>query len=224
MKNKLIKVMTAGVLAAMLTVSTVCAAPSVAATVTVVEQEITADSGITDAQGAPVTAGTIEVAATMNEDTKETEIITPMKEEVKTQIETINKAIVEAAEKGDMTAYKEAMKQMVEEKQIVYADENDDFDVENSVPLVNVHVVVVKDTDGNVVEGAKNVDVKIEVPNLTEAIKDIRILHYDIEKEKWVVIEPEIDYVNKTLKFHLDVVGPIMVVYDPETVEETTAE
>lgn len=224
MKNKLIKVMTAGVLAAMLTVSTVCAAPSVAATVTVVEQEITADSGITDAQGAPVTAGTIEVAATMNEDTKETEIITPMKEEVKTQIETINKAIVEAAEKGDMTAYKEAMKQMVEEKQIVYADENDDFDVENSVPLVNVHVVVVKDTDGNVVEGAKNVDVKIEVPNLTESIKDIRILHYDIEKEKWVVIEPEIDYVNKTLKFHLDVVGPIMVVYDPETVEETTAE
>lgn len=219
MKNRLIKTMTAGVLAAVLSVSAVWAAPSITAGVTVVDKEITADSGITDAQGTPVTSGTIEVVKTVNDETKATEIITPVKEEVKAQIETINNAIQEAAEKGDMKAYTEAIRTIVEEKQVEYADTTDTFKVENCAPLTNIQDVVVKDADGNVVEGAKNVDVKIEVPNLTKAIKDIRILHYDIEKEKWVVIEPEIDYETKTLKFHLDVVGPIMVVYDPETVE-----
>ena len=219
MKNRLTKTMTAGVLAAMLSVSAVWAAPSITAGVTVVEQQITADSGITDAQGAPVTAGTIEVVKTVNDETKATEIITPVKEEVKVQIETINNAIQEAAEKGDMKAYTEAIKTIVEEKQVEYADTNDTFKVENGAPLTGIQDIVVRDADGNVVEGAKNVDVKIEIPNLTEAIKDIRILHYDTELEKWVVIEPEVDYETKTLKFHLDVSGPIMVVYDPETVE-----
>lgn len=219
MKNRLIKTMTAGVLAAMLSVSAVCAAPSITAGVTVVEQQITAESGITDAKGNPVTAGTIEVMAVKNEESKVTEIITPVSEEVKTQIETINNAIQEAAEKGDMKAYTEAIKTIVEEKQVEYADTNDTFKVENCAPLTSIQDVVVRDADGNVVEGAKNVDVKIEIPNLTEAIKDIRILHYDTELEKWVVIEPEVDYETKTLKFHLDVSGPIMVVYDPETVE-----
>lgn len=219
MKNRLIKTMTAGVLAAMLSVSAVWAAPSITAGVTVVEQQITADSGITDANGNAVTAGTIEVMAVKNEDTKVTEIITPVKEEVKAQMETINNAIQEAAEKGDMKAYTEAIKTIVEEKQIEYADTNDTFKVEDCAPLTSIQDIVVRDADGNVVEGAKNVDVKIEIPNLTEAIKDIRILHYDIELEKWVVIEPEVDYETKTLKFHLDVVGPVMVVYDPETVE-----
>lgn len=218
MKNKFLKVMTAGVLAAMLSVSAVSAAPSIAAAITVVKPTITADSDITDAKGNPVTAGTIEVVAVSTDTTKEPEIITPVSEEVKTQIKEIINAIKEAVETGSMETYKEAMKQIVESKQIEFSDTEDKFDVAKSVPLTNIHDVVVKDADGNVVEGAKNVDVEVEIPNLTESIKDIRIMYYNIETSKWVIVEPEIDYETKTLKFHMDVVGPIMVVYDPDTV------
>ena len=224
MKNRVIKAMTAGVLAVMLSVATVCAGPSITAGVTVPEEysRITEESGVTDAQGNPVKEGTIEVIPTTDKETGETTtIITDVGEEVKTQIEAINDAIKEAAEKNDMTSFTKEMEKIVDEEQIVYKDKDDTFDVKTCAPLVKVNDVVVRDADGNVVEGAKNVDVKIEVPNLTKAIKaeGIRIMHYNIELGKWVVIKPEVDYDNKTLSFHLDVVGPIMVVYDPEMVE-----
>ena len=220
MKNKFIKMMTAGVLAAMLTVSSVMAAPSIGAAVTVVEGTITEVSGVTDAEGNPVLAGTIEVIPIKDEETEVTEIITPVSEEVKIKIEEINEIIEKAAKTEKFDEFTKAMKEIVEEKLFEYADKNDSFDVETCLPLTKIHDVVVRDAAGNIVEGARNLDIKIEVQNLTKALKDIRILHYNIDKEKWIVIEPEVDYEAKTLTFHLDVVGPIMVVYNPENVEE----
>lgn len=219
MKKQFVKVTTAGALAAMLTFSSVLAAPSITASVTAVETEITEASGVTDAQGNPVVAGSIEVISIKDEDTEDTKIYTPVSEEVKVQIETINESIQNALESGDQKEYQAAIEELSASDKIEYADETDTFDVAESVPLTKIHDVVVRDADGNIVEKARNVDVKIEVQNLTENIKDIRVLHYNIDKDKWVVIEPEIDYEAKTLSFHLDVVGPIMVVYNPEAVD-----
>ena len=217
MKNKFIKMMTAGVLAAMLTVSPVMAAPSVGIAVTVVESEITEESGILDAEGNPVTAGTIEVIPVQDETTKVIEIFTKVTDFIKKQIETINTVIDKAVESGNMEEFAAEMKKMVDEKQIEYADPTDTFDVETCLPLTKIHDVVVRDANGNIVEDAQNVDVKVEVQNLTDSMKEVRVIHHNPQKiDKWTVIKPETDYKEKTLSFHLDKTGPLMFVYQPE--------
>ncbi len=220
MKRRLLKILSAWVLSAVLTVSGVYAAPSIGAGVTVVESQITEASGVTDAQGNPVSEGWIEVFPVEDEERKVIEITTKVTEEVRTQIEKVNEAIDKAAETGNMNVFKEEIKKMIKEEQIEYADPEDTFDVEACLPLTKIHDVVVKDAAGNIIEGAKNVDVKVEVQNLTEEMRDIRVLHHNIHKEKrWTVIKPEVDYKEKTLFFHLEEVGPLMIVYNPKTGE-----
>ena len=50
-----------------------------------------------------------------------------------------------------------------------------------------------------------NYDVKIQVPIITEQIKDVNILYYEKEKKIWDLIEPEeVDVEKQTIEFEIE--------------------
>lgn len=68
-----------------------------------------------------------------------------------------------------------------------------------------------------------NYDVKIQVPIITEQIKDVNILYYEKEKKIWDLIEPEeVDVEKQTVEFEIEDFSLISVVanLDGETEED----
>ena len=60
-----------------------------------------------------------------------------------------------------------------------------------------------------------NYDVKIQVPIITEQIKDVNILYYEKEKKIWDLIEPEeVDVEKQTIEFEIEDFSLISVVAD----------
>lgn len=228
-----------------LIVSTVFAAQSVTSQVTVVEQNVTVNTstGAVIKDAVLIVVTTVETKIDDVGNTKnETVIVNKIPVQAEKQVVTFNDIIKKAAEKSaeilkeiDNSSkseneiqkkqekikkeaeqeFKKIVIQMVQEKQIELQDKNDTFMIEQMLPLTEVHDVILEDADGNIITDAKNVDVKIEVQSLVENMGEVRIMHYDVELEKWVIINPEVNFEAKTLKFHLENPGPIMVVYEP---------
>lgn len=218
MKNRFITMMTAGVLAAMLTVTPVFAAPSIMLVTEKVETPITEEDGILDAEGNPVTDGAVIVSTTTDEKTQETILMELVSEKKKSVIEKLKEGIKKGKEDKDMSLFKEVLKEISDEKEYEYEDQEDTFDILEALPLtepVNVYVV---DAAGKVLEGARNIPVKdFELPTITEEITvdNMRNMHCNKLKDKWMISKiDKIDYKAKTISFIQDIAGPAMFIYN----------
>lgn len=216
MKSKLMKRIIVGTVAAMLMVTSVCAAPSVTNKVVAVEQKmtVTTETGKV-VENAVLTVVPVKEAAIEGEEKKEVVIINEIPEEAKEQVEMLSSAMDVAIEKADPEEFTKVILEMVKEEQIELQDETDTFNIDNMKPLTEIYDLVLMDENGNVIQDVKDVDVKLEVQSLVEDMGEVRIMHYETELEKWVIIIPEVDYESKTLEFHVVNPGPIMVVYEP---------
>ena len=70
-----------------------------------------------------------------------------------------------------------------------------------------------------------NYDVKIQVPIITEQVKDVNILYYEKEKKIWDLIEPEeVDVEKQTIEFEIEDFSLISVVANIDGETEEAAE
>lgn len=77
---------------------------------------------------------------------------------------------------------------------------------------------------GKLVEDAKNVTVTWEVPNLTEGMGEVRVLHYSVQRKVWELLQPDkVDFANKAITQTFEDLSPVAVVYVPAEGTTTTA-
>lgn len=84
--------------------------------------------------------------------------------------------------------------------------------------LTEVQDLVARDLNGNVLKDVKNVTVTWEVPNLTQGIGDIYVLHFSTVRNVWEVLTPSnVDYTHKTITATFPDLSPVSVIYMPST-------
>lgn len=75
--------------------------------------------------------------------------------------------------------------------------------------------IIDKET-GEIMKDAKNVTITWEVPNLTEKVGEVRVLHYSTVRKVWELITPDsVDYATKTVTATFPDLSPVAVVYVP---------
>lgn len=90
------------------------------------------------------------------------------------------------------------------------------FDLAKANVLTEVQDLVARDADGNVLKDVKNITVTWEVPNLTQGIGDVHVLHFSTVRNVWEVLTPsKVDYENKTLTTTFPDLSPVAVIYTP---------
>ncbi len=71
----------------------------------------------------------------------------------------------------------------------------------------------VKPVDGGVKAEDGKYIVTFHVPNLTEALQDVKVLHYSTERAVWEVINPEnVDYVKKEITAKFEDLSPVAII------------
>lgn len=97
------------------------------------------------------------------------------------------------------------------------------LDVSSLKLLTQIQDLVVRDADGNLVKDAKNVKVTWEVPNLTDGLGDVYVIHYSTVRNVWEIIKPDqVDFANKTITATFADLSPVGVVYVPSSSQVTT--
>ena len=92
------------------------------------------------------------------------------------------------------------------------------LDVSSLKLLTQIQDLVVRDANGNLVKDAKNVKVTWEVPNLTNGLGDVYVIHYSTVRNVWEIIKPDqVDFSNKTITATFADLSPVGVVYVPST-------
>lgn len=70
-----------------------------------------------------------------------------------------------------------------------------------------------KPIDGGVKAEDGKYIVTFHVPNLTEALQDVKVLHYSTERAVWEVITPEnVDYANKEITAKFEDLSPVAII------------
>lgn len=96
-------------------------------------------------------------------------------------------------------------------------------DVSSLKLLTQIQNLVVRDADGNLVKDAKNVKVTWEVPNLTDGLGDVYVIHYSTVRNVWEIIKPDqVNFANKTITATFADLSPVGVVYVPSSSQVTT--
>ena len=110
-------------------------------------------------------------------------------------------SMIEALEAEDSNLTEEEVKEMKEtlEKVLKEIEEkNLDFLTGFMSLEKEENAEIEKNEDGNY-------DVKIQIPIITEQIKDVNILYYEKEKKIWDLIEPEeVDVEKQTIEFEIE--------------------
>ena len=71
----------------------------------------------------------------------------------------------------------------------------------------------VKPVDGGVKAEDGKYIVTFHVPNLTEALQDVKVLHYSTERAVWEVINPEnVDYAKKEITAKFEDLSPVAII------------
>ena len=71
----------------------------------------------------------------------------------------------------------------------------------------------VKPIDGGVKAEDGKYIVTFHVPNLTEALQDVKVLHYSTERAVWEVINPEnVDYAKKEITAKFEDLSPVAII------------
>ena len=71
----------------------------------------------------------------------------------------------------------------------------------------------VKPVDGGVKAEDGKYIVTFHVPNLTEALQDVKVLHYSTERAVWEVINPEnVDYAKKEITAKFEDLSPVVII------------
>lgn len=71
----------------------------------------------------------------------------------------------------------------------------------------------VKPIDGGVKAEDGKCIVTFHVPNLTEALQDVKVLHYSTERAVWEVINPEnVDYAKKEITAKFEDLSPVAII------------
>ena len=71
----------------------------------------------------------------------------------------------------------------------------------------------VKPVDGGVKAEDGKYIVTFHVPNLTEALQDVKVLHYSTERAVWEVIKPEnVDYAKKEITAKFEDLSPVAII------------
>ena len=71
----------------------------------------------------------------------------------------------------------------------------------------------VKPVDGGVKAEDGKYIVTFHVPNLTEALQDVKVLHYSTERAVWEVINPEnVDYAEKEITAKFEDLSPVAII------------
>lgn len=96
-------------------------------------------------------------------------------------------------------------------------------DVSSLKLLTQIQNLVVRDADENLVKDAKNVKVTWEVPNLTDGLGDVYVIHYSTVRNVWEIIKPDqVNFANKTITATFADLSPVGVVYVPSSSQVTT--
>lgn len=83
--------------------------------------------------------------------------------------------------------------------------------------LTSVQNLQLVDKDGNVIKDAKNVTMTWEVPNMSEQVGVIRVLHFSTTRNVWELLIPDsVDFTNKTITVTFPDLSPVAVVYVPK--------
>lgn len=94
---------------------------------------------------------------------------------------------------------------------------DDGITLEHVSMLTSVQNLELRDKDGNVIKDAKDVTMTWEVPNLSEEVGVVRVLHYSTVRNVWELLVPEsVDYANKTITVNFPDLSPVAVVYVPK--------
>lgn len=163
-----------------------------------------------------------EVFKTIEEESKELsnliKDINESKKGMKEFKEELN-SMIQALETEDSNLTEEEVKEMKETLDKVLKEieeKNLDFLTGFMSLEKEENAEIEKNEDGNY-------DVKIQVPIITEQIKDVNILYYEKEKKIWDLIEPEeVDVEKQTVEFEIEDFSLISVVanLDGETEED----
>ena len=71
----------------------------------------------------------------------------------------------------------------------------------------------VKPVDGGVKAEDGKYIVTFHLPNLTEALQDVKVLHYSTERAVWEVINPEnVDYAKKEITAKFEDLSPVVII------------
>lgn len=97
-------------------------------------------------------------------------------------------------------------------------------DLPHLLLLTRVQNLVVRmKSDDSLVSGVTNVRATWEVPNLTEDLGRIYVLHYSVNRNVWEIINPiDINYIDKTITADFIDLSPAAVAYVPVKNVETT--
>lgn len=103
--------------------------------------------------------------------------------------------------------------------------EGDTIDTSKLQLLTQIQDLNIRDLEtGELVTEATNVKVTWEVPNLTEGIGEVRVLHYSTVRGAWEILVPDsVDYANKAITQTFADLSPVAVVYVPAAEDTTTA-
>lgn len=94
--------------------------------------------------------------------------------------------------------------------------------LDDLVLLTSFQDLVLRRTDGSVVKDAKNVKLTWEVPNLTEGLGDVYVLHYSTVRNVYEVLKPNaVDFAKKTVTATFPDLSPVAVVYVPSSNQST---
>lgn len=94
---------------------------------------------------------------------------------------------------------------------------DDGVTLEHVNMLTSVQNLELRDKDGNIIKDAKNVQMTWEVPNLSEEVGVVRVLHYSTVRNVWELLVPDsVDFANKTISVTFPDLSPVAVVYVPK--------
>lgn len=97
-------------------------------------------------------------------------------------------------------------------------------DLPKLVLLTRVQNLVVRNkSDNALVNGVTNVRASWEVPNLTDKLGKIYVLHYSVKRNVWEVIDPvDVNYANKIVTVDFEDLSPVAVAYVPVSQDDET--
>lgn len=140
-----------------------------------------------------------------------------VKAEFKTSFETekVSEEIVEAIEVLNENPAK--LQEVLKSAEVKVAD-GDGVSLEHVNMLTNVqNLELIDPATGEVIKDAKNVTMTWEVPNITENVGVIRVLHYSTVRNVWELLVPDaVDMASKSITVTFPDLSPVAVVYVPK--------
>lgn len=131
--------------------------------------------------------------------------------------------------KPEVAQVLETLKSSPEKLQEVLTDvklpENDTFDVKAAKLLTEPQDLSILGPDGEIIKDAKNVTITWEVPNLTEGLGEVRVLHYSTVRDVWEVLKPEdVNFADKSITQLFPDLSPVAVIYTDKDGDSAKAE